>query len=322
MNWFPSSFKETQDQGAQSQPCPPQTTSWRVGGGSASVHAVLQALNDGNGQVDVWGQGLSDEEIATLLEEVRRRDDVKVLELGRNKVGPKSIIALQGLVASSQSLTSLRLSGCLLGDGGVHRVSHALEEGGCLRELFLDCNRATDESAHALERILLSCSMLTSMNVANNLLTSSGIAHVVKALRESKRSVTALNLRRNSICDKGVHAISQLLKVKGCPLTCLDMAENQVCDKGALFLGKSLSVNESLQELFLHGNHLEIEGVRAMGQYVGNNSTLLRVTLTSAEDTVDVQVGDSFLALAVLTGADESSTSACPRRSRWTISMS
>lgn len=96
----------------------------------------------------------------------------------------------------------------------------------------------------------------------------------------------------------------------------------QVCDKGALFLGKSLSVNESLQELFLHGNHLEIEGVRAMGQCVGNNSTLLRVTLTSAEDAVDVQVGDSFLALAVLTGADESSTSACARRSRWTISMS
>ena len=193
---------------------------------------------------------MSDEEIATLLEEVRRRDDVKVLELGRNKVGPKSIIALQGLVASSQSLTSLHLSGCLLGDGGVHRVSHALEGGGCLRELFLDCNRATDESAYALERILLSCSMLTSVNVANNLLTSSGMcgspivlwcwvvltaarrAHVVKALRESKRSVTALNLRRNSICDKGVHAISQLLKVKGCPLTCLDMAENQV--SGAL----------------------------------------------------------------------------------------
>ena len=98
----------------------------------------------------------------------------------------------------------------------------------------------------------------------------------------------------------------------------------QVCDKGALFLGKSLSVNESLQELFLHGNHLEIEGVRAMGQYVGNNSTLLRVTLTSAEDAVDVQVGESFLVLAVLTGlmraalppvpVDHAGLSACHER--------
>eukprot|EP00960_Hanusia_phi_P034571 751163-Hanusia_phi.AAC.2 len=289
LSWFPSSLKDKKASAVHSNPATLDAAHRREEAVSSSGWEVLQALDERSRQVDVWGQRLQDEEIAQLIDEVKRRDDVDSLELGRNTIGPASLNALQRLFASSQSLSRLHLSGCLLGDSGVYQVSLSLEGSLSLEELFLDCNRATDESTYALERIMLTCPKLKSINMANNLLSSLGMC-----VTDDNTSITALNLRRNSICDKGAQAIGQFLKTKSCKLDSLDMAENEVCDKGALFLGKGLSVNKSLKELFLHGNHLEMEGIRVMGVYVSSNDTLLRITLTSAEDEVDVQVLSSL----------------------------
>ena len=69
----------------------------------------------------------------------------------------------------------------------------------------------------------------------------------------------------------------------------INVSENQVSDEGASALAEALTSPRPLRSIFLHGNLLQSDGVRALAQGLVTNSSLVSLTLTAADAPIYIQ---------------------------------
>lgn len=89
-----------------------------------------------SGELDLWGCGLSDVDLAAIIRLAVAHRCIRSIDLGRNTAGPctsaeiarllEAVVPLPPDSPSPPALTSLRLNGCCLGDDGLRTLAGGL----------------------------------------------------------------------------------------------------------------------------------------------------------------------------------------------------
>jgi hypothetical protein len=199
---------------------------------SVVVARALAAIGAGTAEVDLWGAGLTDPQVATVLDAVRcSRSSIRTVDLGCNTIGEEALHALELLLALGD-VQELKLGGNSIGDLALARIVKAMPRTrGGVELMSLEANCLTDAGVEHLCSFLTTdgCRSLTSLNLANNSLTAEAANALLAALSEGKSRMRELRMRRNSVGDLGVFALASLLRRDSCHLETLDVSENQVC---------------------------------------------------------------------------------------------
>lgn len=162
--------------------------------------------------------------------------------------------------------------------------------------LDLSFNMLGNASAESIYDTLLSCTSLTMLSLASNLLGSEGFQSLTKlschsSIRDldlrsntlswrglgkcfgSNRCLSSLNLSRNILTSIGAKEIAIVLKDNR-TLTKLDISNNFIGSDGAKSLSDALVGNRTLKHLDLSSNDLGSEGSCAIALALKSNSTL------------------------------------------------
>eukprot|EP00128_Syssomonas_multiformis_P004935 Colp12_sorted_trinity150504_noHs@23545 len=132
-----------------------------------------------------------------------------------------------------------------------------------------------EEGMLAFGEILKLDKNITSLDLSNNLITSSG-CYILQSVLKANNTLTALNLSYNDIGPHGGDALAHALKVNK-TVTELNMRGNRLLAKGAVALAEGLADNDVMEYLDLSNNHIGVEGVRAIMSATQNKKIELNV---------------------------------------------
>ncbi|PFX15012.1 NACHT, LRR and PYD domains-containing protein 12 [Stylophora pistillata] len=161
------------------------------------------------------------------------------------------------LISRDCNLTSLNVSGNLLGAEGIMYLCKVLTSVNCkLTSLNVSGNELGAEGIMYLCNVLISVNgKLTSLNVSGNCCGSEGLEHLCDALVSTNCTLTKLNVSLNRAGDRELKDLARALTNKNCALTSLDIRYNKIGDKGIKYLCKALTdPNCKLRSLDLRGN--------------------------------------------------------------------
>jgi len=226
------------------------------------------------------------------------------LSLSKYKLRVGDLPKLSNALQRNDTLTSLNLWGCSIGDKGVEVLAGAVTHAPNLVTLDLGWNAITRNGAEILS-VPLKQSSITSLGLAWNELGNDGVKHIAMALKDnnklthldlwgndiklegvkhivealhSNRTLSSLGLQNNGVCTESITLIANLLKSNK-TLTSLDLRANSLLDKGIEVLARGLSDNNTLKILDLQNNNISNEGVKIFTNYLAQNPTLEKLDL-------------------------------------------
>jgi hypothetical protein len=157
------------------------------------------------------------------------------VELSGHRVGDLGALALAASMPSS-SMKRLVLWNNAISDAGFALLAAGLRGQRTLRWLDAGGNGATDTGAAALAAALPWCS-ITTLSLADNIVSDAGAASLAGALRDST-SLTSLDLSKNAIGVQGASALAGALRASA--LVSLLLSVNDVGDDGAAAFAAAL----------------------------------------------------------------------------------
>jgi len=105
-----------------------------------------------------------------------------------------------------------------------------------------------------------------------NCLIVSGIVDALKGGTHAQ--LEKLDLQKNSISDIGAVKLANLLKGMNCNIKVLALQDNIIGNLGARSITKALSINQTLEAVYLDGNRISEEGWDAFTSVLCNPSSL------------------------------------------------
>lgn len=235
---------------------------------------------------------------------------VTKIDLSNNQLGDNAAAAIASLIHSLPELKSLLLAGNILGPAGVKEIAHSeLESNVTLEHLSLGepkrqrPNAVTTEGLQALllslarnpsrkiSSLELCCtslradagkplaeflekdSLLTSLDVSSNCLTSEGISTLLPACSKLQR----LDIAETSCRGELIHGKLCDLLQRADNLNNLSIAYNMVEPRPLRRIARAISACSSLLTLNMAGTAMETEGVIALAEgLVNSQSSRLR----------------------------------------------
>eukprot|EP00658_Telonema_sp_P-2_P085188 TRINITY_DN9659_c0_g1_i2.p2 TRINITY_DN9659_c0_g1~~TRINITY_DN9659_c0_g1_i2.p2 ORF type:complete len:228 (-),score=38.33 TRINITY_DN9659_c0_g1_i2:53-736(-) len=141
--------------------------------------------------------------------------------------------------------------------------------------LNLEVNSISSEGIGCLSEGLKVNTILRTLKLGRNKLGVEGAKHLALCLGENS-TLTMLSLGANNIRAEGACALAQGLQTnKG--IVELRLGGNDIQDQGAQAFTKMLQFNQKLEILHLYGNNISQGGVKAVGDFVMNTPSTLRV---------------------------------------------
>ncbi|XP_078266269.1 NACHT, LRR and PYD domains-containing protein 3-like [Rhinoraja longicauda] len=212
-----------------------------------------------------------------ILSEVMKRPDCKLqhLKLGGNNLTSKSCEQLVEVLNVNQSIIFLDLSDNNIQDKGVSFLHKALSKDACaLKILRIGGNKLTSSCSKDLTSLITESKTLAELDLSNNRIGEEGLKQLCETLKNEDCKLQKLGL--NSIFafdfgimgtyedDPGAENLCELLKDKKCTLQSLGLANNSFTVQSCAGLISALKVNQSLKELDLSSNNLEIKGIHSL----------------------------------------------------------
>lgn len=217
---------------------------------------------------------------------------IKHLSLLLNNVGEEGASYLaQALTKSSLRAfsiyaTELDLHDRCIGDGGVAAISKALSDPNCpLSSICIAQNSVTNSGVDFIIKALTSNTCITSLDLHSNKIDSEGAAKLASFLTSGHCTLTSLTLDGNfTIGNDGARALAQAL-CSGDTVAALEFLSLKSCgigEKGAERFAAVLSQNRTLQQLRLCGNvKVGNNAVELISRGLKRNSTLWKLDLSS-----------------------------------------
>jgi len=175
------------------------------------------------------------------------------LDLSSNALGEAGGLALGDLVAHNQTILSLRLCACPLGDDAVRALAEALGRNVSLATIdFSKSSGVSPEGAALLAGALKTNSMLASLRLSGTRTGNPGAEALAKVLK-TNTSLRDLDLSDTTLDDKGAVALAAALAVNR-GLETLNIGNTNVGDAGAKALCDALAKNVSLRAIDLGPN--------------------------------------------------------------------
>ena len=141
--------------------------------------------------------------------------------------------------------------------GVVHEILKAYQENNNhLTFIRISGARLQNGGGDIVANTLRRCTNLQRVDLYENNMTDAQLLPIVDAIRGHHNKLEELRLDDNNIGDVGCEAIATLLGDPSCNLRTLGLSYNQIGDAGATAIANSLSGNNKLQKLRLHGNSI------------------------------------------------------------------
>lgn len=216
----------------------------------------------------------------------------------------------EGLTINT-SINSLGISRCNLSVGVGYQVLNAYKKNSQqLTKLAVwRCLPLHSDSIYTLNlcSTLSACTNLRELSITScgiNCLIVSGIVDALKGGTHTQ--LEKLDLQKNCISDIGAVKLASLLKDTNCSIKVLELQDNTISNLGARSTAKALSINHTLEAVYLDGNRISEEGWDAFSSILCNPSSLDTTyssnhTLTSlARDRNEQHIPNKVLSLLQL----------------------
>lgn len=214
----------------------------------------------------------------------------------------------EGLTINT-SINSLGISRCNLSVGVGYQVLNAYKKNSQqLTKLAVwRCLPLHSDSIYTLNlcSTLSACTNLQEISITScgiNCLIVSGIVNALKGHNHLEK----LDLQKNCIADIGAVKLASLLKDTNCNIKVLALQNNIIGNLGTRSIAKSLSINHTIEAVYLDGNRISEEGWDAFTSILCNSSSLEATyssnhTLTSlAGNGNEQQIPNKLLSLLQL----------------------
>ncbi|XP_049421970.1 leucine-rich repeat-containing protein 34 isoform X1 [Epinephelus fuscoguttatus] len=216
---------------------------------------------------------------------------LRELELANCDLATQSVIAFAIMLKSNKTLCSVDISRPLLfshqEEWAVH-FSEMLAVNSSLVELHLGKMGMTDTGMERLTEGLRLNHSLRYLDLCCNRVTRDGVHHLAKLLKQNL-TLEVIDLSCNRIEDEGAVYLSEALTWPGCVLRELSVSSNNIRTEGLLSLAHALTVNTSLNHIYIWGNHLEETVCQAFRDLIASGRLPPEQTDVSAYE-VDGQV--------------------------------
>ena len=208
--------------------------------------------------------------------------NMKVLDLGTNKLDGSACDLLAKVVPSMTRLEELSLGTNPLGSGGAVEVIKVLCSSG-VKRLWLYNTGIEEPDYEALCELLKSSHSLQHLDIHQNNLSSESVASIITGLSHNS-SLTTLNISNSHFSMANVDSLASVLKDHSkCTMTELDLEDCHTSSEGAVELATALCKNTALELLYMSNNPIgeHVEGVAAVAKMLVENKTLTKLYLES-----------------------------------------
>ena len=199
--------------------------------------------------------------------------NMRVLQLNRNKLDGSACDLLAKAVPSMSRLEELWLSSNPIGSGGAVEVIKVFCGSGVKQLLLLDTGIG-EPDCEALCELLKSTHSLQCLHIHQNNLSSESVASITTGLSHNS-SLTDLNISNSHFNMANVDSLASILRDQSkCTLTELWLRDCHVSGQGASELATALCKNSTLKYLDLHRNPIGVEGASSMSDMLQHNASL------------------------------------------------
>ncbi|XP_070709093.1 leucine-rich repeat-containing protein 34 [Pempheris klunzingeri] len=184
---------------------------------------------------------------------------LKELEVADCDLATQSVVALAIVLKSNKTLCSVDVSRPLLFSHQEEWATHfsqMLAVNGSLVELHLGKMGLTDTGMERLTQGLWLNRSLRYLDLRCNRVTRDGVRHLAAVLKQNP-TLEIVDLSANRIEDEGAVCLSEAVAWPGCALRELSVISNNIRTEGLLSLAQAMTVNTTLDHMYIWGNRLE-----------------------------------------------------------------
>ena len=251
-----------------------------------AIHSLILSYND----ICAKGAG-------AIAKGIQMNETLKVLKLDGNKVGVYGGMAIAGALQVNEILEELDVNNTEQSTQSVIAFTTVLKSNNILR--ILDIGRPIlhsqqDETTVHFSKMLEVNNGITDIHLSKHGIQNFGAERLVDHLLDNI-TLLVLNLSCNRISRDGMKCLAKYLKGNP-PLQLLNLGYNRAEDDGAIYLSEALeSYNISLLTLVLCSNSLSDKGLCALAKSLSTNNTLDQLYIWGNE--MDTAASQAFLDL-------------------------
>ena len=243
-----------------------------------SAITICLYYNRSSSDLDLSSWNISDAGATSLAQALHHNSTLKELNLHSNNISDAGATSLAQALHHNSTLKVLDLCYNNISDAGATDLAQALHHNSTLKELNLFSNNISDAGATALAQTLHHNSTLKELNLSRNNISDVGATALAQALHHNS-TLKELNLFSNNISDAGATDLAQALRHNS-TLERLNLYNNNISDVGATDLAQALRHNSTLEWLYLDGNDgIGEEGTRQLVQALTVNTSINRLFL-------------------------------------------
>ena len=228
-----------------------------------SSHDKLEELYLGNNQLQLGATKL-----ATAIKNISL---LKVLDIANNNITEAAVDEVAAAIRANKSLEKLWLHGNHLGSSTVMMVN-ALKEITTLKVLDLNDNKNTRKDfAPTVACVLAKNKFMQKLGLRNNGLNDDGVKIISESLCQHTKLI-AMNFQNNNITKESAEVLSSFISSNN-ELQTLSLGDNQL-QVGAIKLAIALKTISSLRILDLQNNNIPEEAADELSAAIGANNSL------------------------------------------------
>ena len=267
---------------------------------AASAVRALADLLRSNSQlrtIDLWGCGLTDDDIRVLCRGITDNSESALLSLnlGYNSVTTEGARVLADCCCKAQSLRTLTLGSSKL---PVRKIYEAGEKwGGAVKLSNLSVGPL---SAIVVGLVARRSGAVTSLDVSGNVLRKEGTDFLCREMAHEDQFIR-LDISKNEIFPSGASSVAAILRGAGGGLEWLSLADNNITNwaKETQALRTIVSAAQdcgTLKVLKLEGNVLQDGGAACVAELIANSLCLEELDLSRAQISCDggKSIGDAI----------------------------
>lgn len=259
-----------------------------------SNNVLCGVTNLGRGNYDT--EGLND--FVTCMISLRSVSRLKRLDFSRNYLQTKGMNIISNMLSSNlNSLSELILKNCQLNAESIEKLMNILLTNKSIQYLDLSENILGSIGGRYIGDALIGNTRLKHLLLNNCDLLADGVIPIFHALH-TNNNLEILSLNINGFGDTGAEALGNMLKNNG-KLRHLDIQENCIGVEGISAIAKGITKNHSLYFLGLQWNDVTNDAAAKIGEALSLNNTLGVVNVLG--NHVDVE-GIKAIILGSLTG--------------------
>ena len=242
--------------------------------------------------------------LANMLQVNKTLAAVTIMTFGF--VSAQGVQQLADSLINNKTIYDLLFYGSAWGDDSARILASYLKRSESLSSLTLDFCDIGDAGATALAEVLRTNTTLNSLGLCDNPgIGNPSVMSLCDALKVNT-TLSSLDLSGTGISDAGVLSLVEVLKTNASSLTSLLLSDIKISHQSLKSIAEVLRVNSTLKDLKFEGNKVGVGGTKLIAESLKANTTLKLLSLS--RNNIKAKCGSLFSDSLKVNGTLESLT--------------